>query len=106
MGLYKETEKFCCKLLDLYSRVRTNCNLIDMSLDYVKKCEITLNAILTKTIININKITKDVFQALSPENYKNNTIQKIKNRNQKEKLISSSMLKVKISIHKKICQKN
>lgn len=54
-----------------------------MNLNYVKKCEITLNAILTKTIVNINKLTKDVFQALCPENYKNNTIQKIKNRNQK-----------------------
>lgn len=86
MGIYKETEKFCCKLLDLYSRVRTNSNLIYMNLNYVKKCEITLNAILTKTTVNINKLTKDVFQALCPENYKNNTIQKIKNRNQKRKI--------------------
>lgn len=57
-----------------------------MNLNYVKKCEITLNAILTKTTVNINKLTKDVFQALCPENYKNNTIQKIKNRNQKRKI--------------------
>ena len=86
MGIYKETEKFCCKLLDLYSRVRTNSNLIYMNLNYVKKCEITLNTILTKTTVNINKLTKDVFQALCPENYKNNTIQKIKNRNLKRKI--------------------